>query len=271
MVQDLFERPADEHREQDRRRRPGPSSAAARRRPVGRRTSRGNMPRARAFSTRPPSSIRSRLVVRTRMARCATSCVTSARALGASDDDVARAERDGYLPLLALEQRLLPGADASTTSRRSRQRRVSTKIGCIASGARPDFPTCPRHRSSSPTATCDAAREIARQAEEWGTEAEMLLQQVRVTSSAATRIASVEAEILDGFVTHMRAAGRSDDDIALAILSTERLERLEVLLAYLLRLQLRSASWRAARAARRSRHRDRRGIRRSRGLHRAEQ
>jgi hypothetical protein len=31
-------------------------------------------------------------------------------ALGASDDDIARADASGFLPLLALERRLLPGA-----------------------------------------------------------------------------------------------------------------------------------------------------------------
>jgi class 3 adenylate cyclase len=58
------------------------------------------------------------------------------------------------------------------------------------------------------------------------------------------RIAAVEAEVVAGFVRRLRADGMSDEGIALALFVDGTAERLEVLLAYSLRLQLRAQTWR---------------------------
>jgi adenylate cyclase len=88
------------------------------------------------------------------------------------------------------------------------------------------------------------ARDVIREAAEWRTDPNTLLEQVRVTSGAAARIAAVEAEVIADFVQQKRADGESDDDIALAIVSGERLERLAALVDYVLRIQLNAAVWR---------------------------
>jgi adenylate cyclase len=164
-------------------------------------------------------------------------------ALGATEDDIGRAEKSGFLPLLALERRLLPGPRKYDVVQLAAEagldvdwlRRVWRAAG---------LPDVPAGIPAFSERDLDAAREVARQAAMWGTDLDLLLQQVRVTSSATARIAAVEAEVIAGFVQRMRDDGLSDEDIALALISTDAIESLEVLLTYSLRLQLRSETWR---------------------------
>jgi adenylate cyclase len=163
--------------------------------------------------------------------------------LGATEDDLVRAEALAFVPLLALERRLLPG-----------DRKYD--VGELAAAAGIDeawaqrlwravgFPDVPPGIAAFSERDVAAAREVERQAAEWHTDPEALLQQIRVTSGAAMRIAAVEAEVIADFVQRKRADGESDDDIALAFLSDERLERLAALVDYVLRIQLRAAVWR---------------------------
>jgi adenylate cyclase len=163
--------------------------------------------------------------------------------LGASDDDLVRAEALAFVPLLALERRLLPGdrkydvgqLAAAAGIEEAWAQRLWRAVG---------FPDVPSGIAAFSDRDVAAAREVVRQAAEWHTDPETLLQQIRVTSGAAMRIAAVEAEVIADFVQRKRADGESDDDIALAFLSDERLERLAALVDYVLRIQLRAAAWR---------------------------
>jgi adenylate cyclase len=163
--------------------------------------------------------------------------------LGASDDDLVRAEALAFVPLLALERRLLPG------DRKYDVGRLAAAAGIEEAWAQRlwravGFPDVPPGIAAFSDRDVAAAREVVRQAAEWHTDPETLLQQIRVTSGAATRIAAVEAEVIADFVQRKRADGESDDDIALAFLSDDRLERLAALVDYVLRIQLRAAVWR---------------------------
>ncbi len=163
--------------------------------------------------------------------------------LGASDDDLVRAEALAFVPLLALERRLLPGDHkydvgqlaAAAGIEEAWAQRLWRAVG---------FPDVPLGVAAFSDRDVAAARQVVREAAEWHTDAETLLQRIRATSGAAARIAAVEAEVIADFVQRKRADGESDDDIALGFLSDERLDRLAALVDYVLRIQLRAAVWR---------------------------
>lgn len=163
--------------------------------------------------------------------------------LGASDDDLARADALGYVPLLALECRLLPGRrtyDAGGLAKAAGIDEAWAKQLWRAVG----FPDVPAGVTAFSDRDAAAARDVVREAVQWHTDPEVLLQQIRVISGAAARIAAVEAEVIADFVRRKRADGESDEDIALAFLSDDRLERLARLVDYVVRIQLRAAVWR---------------------------
>ncbi len=163
--------------------------------------------------------------------------------LGASESDLEHAEALQYVPLLALERRLLPGERTYDIAQ------LAVAAGIDEAWAQRlwravGFPDVPPGVPAFTDLDVAAAREVVREAAEWRTDPDTLLEQVRVTSGAAARIAAVEAEVIADFVQRRRADGESEDEIALAFLSGERLERLAALVDYVLRIQLRAAVWR---------------------------
>jgi adenylate cyclase len=165
------------------------------------------------------------------------------REQGSSEADLARAEEFGFVPLLALEARLLPG------ERKYDVAQLALAAGIDEAWAQRlwravGFPDVPPGVAAFTERDVAAAREVVREATEWRTDPDTLLEQVRVTSSAAMRIAAVEAEVIADFVQRKRSDGVAEDDIALEFLGGDRLERLALLVDYLLRIQLRAAVWR---------------------------
>ena len=161
------------------------------------------------------------VVVRARMHRCVTSWV-------AASSSSARPKTTSYTPRHSVR----PAARARTPAA---ARRSEYDVGRLAAAAGIEeawaqrlwravgFPDVPPGIAAFSDRDVAAAREVVRQAAEWHTDPETLLQQIRVTSGAATRIAAVEAEVIADFVQRKRADGVSDDDIALAFLSDDRL------------------------------------------------
>jgi adenylate cyclase len=165
------------------------------------------------------------------------------RELGASDDDLARADAEGWLPLLAFDRVLMPGApvyDIRELARRAGldgefARRLWRAVG---------FPDVPQGVALFTERDVDAARLLVSRAPEPDWTEETLLQQVRVISAAMARIAAVEAEAFVELVDQRRSEGRSEDQIAAAVLADSRLEEIAHLIDYVHRLQLRAAAWR---------------------------
>jgi adenylate cyclase len=164
-------------------------------------------------------------------------------ALGASDDDIERAEAEGWLPLLAFERLLLPGA------RRYDLAALVAAAGIDESLARGlwravGFPDVPSGLAVFTDRDVEAARLAFAQASPREIRNGTLLQRVRVISGALARVASVEAGAFSDLLDASQTRGMSDDDIALAILDDTRFEEISRLIDYVHRLQLRAAAWR---------------------------
>ena len=163
--------------------------------------------------------------------------------LGVSDDDLDRAESQGWLPLLAFERMLLPGPrvydlaalSAAAGIDESLARRLWRAVG---------FPDVPAGLAVFTEGDAAAARLVFAQAPPRDVEDGTLLQQIRVISGALARVASVEATGFAEMLAEMHALDRADDDIALAVLDDERLADISALIDYVHRLQLRAAVWR---------------------------
>lgn len=163
--------------------------------------------------------------------------------LGASQQDIERADEQGWLPLLALECMLIP-------------ERRKYDLGMLAAEAGIDedlarrlwravgFPDVPAGAVLFTDRDLAAARLAFAQARDTDVEQGVLLQQIRVISGSLARVASVEAEGFSEMLLSLHAAEVPDDEIALAVLADTRLSDVGVLIDYLHRVQLRAAVWR---------------------------
>jgi adenylate cyclase len=163
--------------------------------------------------------------------------------LGATDDEIERAEAQGWLPLLAFDCALLPGA-----------RRYD--LGALAAAAGIDidvavrlwravgFPDVPTDAVAFSDRDVAAARLARAQSGDRDESTDALLRQVRAISGALARVASVEADGFTQLLEALRASGMSDDEIAEALLNDKGFEHVAALVDYVHRLQLRAAVWR---------------------------
>jgi adenylate cyclase len=171
--------------------------------------------------------------------------------LGATDDEIDRADADGWLPLLAFDRMLLPGPRthdlaalaAAAGTDEEQARRLWRAVG---------FPDVPAGAAVFTDRDVDAARLALRQAPARDIEQGTLLQQIRVISGALARVAAVEATGFAELLDEMQALDVPADEIALAVLTDARLADVGVLVDYVHRLQLRAAVWRRSVLAARS-------------------
>jgi adenylate cyclase len=162
---------------------------------------------------------------------------------GVTDDDIERAETEGWLPLLAFDCALLPG-----------ERRYDLVALAAAADIDVDlalhlwravgFPDVPTDAVVFSERDVAAARLALAQTGTRNTDAEVLLRQVRVISGALARIASVEADGFTELLEQLRASGLSDDAIAELFLNEQAFDQVAALVDYVHRLQLRAAVWR---------------------------
>lgn len=169
-------------------------------------------------------------------------------AAGASPDDVAAARAGGWLPLLALDRRLMPGRARYDLDG------VADAAGVDPSSARViwralGFPDVPDGVAafSDTDATMLAAlfrRDAATHDE--AIDLVRLAEQVRVVSGALARVASLEADELAVGLEGAVARGASVDDPAVVRGVVEALDYTGVamLVDYVHRIQLRAALWR---------------------------
>jgi adenylate cyclase len=163
--------------------------------------------------------------------------------LGATDDEISRAETGGWLPLLAFDCMVMPGQKrydltslaAAAGIDEELARRLWRAVG---------FPDVPAGVEAFTDRDVDAARLAFLQAPESDIEQGTLLQQVRVISGALARVASVEATGFSELLEDLHSRYSSEDDVALGVFSDPRLAAVGALIDYLHRLQLRAAVWR---------------------------
>lgn len=162
---------------------------------------------------------------------------------GATDDDIRRAETQGWLPLLAFDCAVLPG-----------ERKYDLAALAAASGIDIDlalrlwravgFPDVPTGAVVFSERDVTAARLALAQASDRREGANDLLRHVRVISGALARVASVEADGFTRLLGELRESGRDDEAIARTLLAEDGFERVAALVDYVHRLQLRAAVWR---------------------------
>jgi adenylate cyclase len=163
-------------------------------------------------------------------------------ASGASEDDVDRAEREGWLPLLTLDRLAMPGRpthDVADVAERTglqadELRRLWRAVG---------FPDVPEGIAAFTDADVEAARQLLAGGLAHGSDFATLLRQVRVISSSMARIASVIAEHYGEIVHEQRAHGVPDDEIARGLVDTFVPDELAALIVYSATVHLRAALW----------------------------
>lgn len=170
------------------------------------------------------------------------------RRRGASKEEIAEAEREGWLTLLAFERAITPG------KRRYTFPQIAEKAGIPLAAAQriwrafgfPDPPIGAVAFMEDDVEALEMALQLGRETlatSDTGDQLDELVQQVRVMGAALARIAEVQGDNLVRRVHEGQQAGLSDEEIALAVSDVE-LARGERLLAYGMRLQLRAAAWR---------------------------
>jgi adenylate cyclase len=165
------------------------------------------------------------------------------RAAGAPDDDIARAEAEGWLPLLALDSRLTPGEQKYDVDGLARElgvdgllvRRLWRSLG---------FPDVPDGLAVFSDEDLSTARRLLGQDGGQRLDLPAILRMVRVHSASMSRIAATEAESIAGLIHELRDAGASDDRIALELAQGVPWDDIAALLDYSHRIQLRAALWR---------------------------
>ena len=133
--------------------------------------------------------------------------------LGAADDDLDRAEREGWIPLLALDRVLLPGAPIYDVSGVARATGVDESLLhrlWLALG----FPDVPSDAQVFTESEVAAARRLFARAQADDLDRDALVRQVRVVSASMARVASVEADAIVDVIYRLAAAGTPVDDIA---------------------------------------------------------
>ncbi len=166
---------------------------------------------------------------------------------GATDEEIERAEREGHLTLLALDRDLQAGRqryDAEEAAARAGMDRelsirlwralgfpdVSPGIDVFTDD---DVKTLVMLRTQLEASTYPPEQAVV-----------VLVQQVRLISSAQARIAELFSEQLAMQLDGAKERGLTDDEIAEFALDAFGWDRLEPLIAYGLRVQLRAALWR---------------------------
>jgi adenylate cyclase len=160
---------------------------------------------------------------------------------GASDAEIERARTEGWLPLLVLDRLLLPGEhryDAEELAAAAGTDR-DTALALWRALGFPDI-------VSGIPAFTDRDVEVLRQAVRFVAPFDVpsLLRRTRVISSALTRVASTEAELIVDAMTELRRAGLSEDDVAVELVRRVDWANIEQLIDYVHRVQLRAALWR---------------------------
>lgn len=140
-------------------------------------------------------------------------------AAGASIQDVERAEREGWLPLLTLDRLVLPGrathdlADvaAITGVDEERLRRLWRAVG---------FPDAPEGLRVFSEVDVEAARRLLGGRLARGVDFATLLRQVRVMSLSMARVGSVLADYFGDLVRELREHGVDDESVASALVNS---------------------------------------------------
>lgn len=162
-------------------------------------------------------------------------------ARGVDDADVDRAEAEGWLPLLVLDELLLPGPARFDRDEVARQAGVPVEIAERAWGAM-GFPEVPSGEKVFVQDDVAALRGAAALPEIIDLNGEVRL--ARVVGSSMARVAESAVDGFEVLLADLRDQGASEAEIARDLLGQFDLDELEHLIGYVFRRQLHAALWR---------------------------
>ncbi|MCU1428558.1 MAG: pH-sensitive adenylate cyclase [Actinomycetia bacterium] len=163
------------------------------------------------------------------------------RERGASDAEIARAEADDWLPLLAIDRLLMPGEgryDVDEVAERAGTDPETARRLWRAMGFPDVAPGVP--------AFTDRDVEVLRTAVTGVEPLDVanLLRMARVLSSSLSRVAEVEADFIADEMHRLRQSGLDDEQVGTQLLDEIDWSTIQELVDYVHRLQLRAAVWR---------------------------
>jgi len=171
------------------------------------------------------------------------------RRRGASSEEINRAEREGWLALLTFDRMLMPGRSRYTFPEAATKAGISLDLAHRVWRAL-GFPDPDEDAVVFSDRDAQAMADVVQlpgdnlvPSGDGGGEFDELVQQVRVIGGSLAKIAEVQSDNVLRAVRGREASGYSDEEIA-EIVSRVDFHRVEGLLAYALRLQLRAAAWR---------------------------
>jgi adenylate cyclase len=162
-------------------------------------------------------------------------------ARGHDGADVDRAEAEGWLPLLVLDELLLPGPVRLDRDEVARQAGVPDEVAERAWGAM-GFPEVPYGEKVFVQDDVAALRGAAALPDIVDLGGEVRL--ARVVGSSMARVAEAAVDGFEVLLADLRDQGASEADIAAALLGQFDLDELEHLIGYVFRRQLHAALWR---------------------------
>jgi adenylate cyclase len=164
------------------------------------------------------------------------------RDAGASNEDIARAEAEGWLPLLVLDRLLMPGRaqyDPVSFAQISGLDEPLLQRLWRALG----FPDVPPDARVFTERDLRAARRLVKRLGTDAFDMQEVVQQIQVVSAAMARVASIEADAIIRVIERLRAQGMASEALALRLTHAFDFEDLADLIDYEHRLQLRAAIW----------------------------
>ncbi len=168
--------------------------------------------------------------------------------LGASDDEIARAEQEGWLTLLLLDKTLRPGRPKYDRASVAAQAGVAPDVSRRLWRALgfPDVPDdAPVFTDSDVEAlTVLERRRVTTIVAVDDDPMDALVEQVRVFSAALAKVAAALTDQLAEMIRSARNSGLSDERIALTFIDEFNWPSLLKLFDYTLRLQARDSLWR---------------------------
>jgi adenylate cyclase len=169
------------------------------------------------------------------------------RSQGASNEEIERAAREGWLTLLVLEYMLMPGARrhtlADVAARAGLDMETTRRIWRAAG-----FPDIPENEPRLTDADVEAMCAVSEFLGDGGTwqniGVDTILRLTRVFSASLARMADVESDLTRDTVQGARSAGLTDEELADEVRKADRFAHAERLIEHLHRLQLRAATLR---------------------------
>ncbi|MGH9025000.1 MAG: adenylate cyclase regulatory domain-containing protein, partial [Acidimicrobiia bacterium] len=167
------------------------------------------------------------------------------RSRGAYDDEIDRAEREGWLTLLVLDYMLMPGARQYTLNDAAARAGldIQTARRIWRAAGFPDLADdVPSLTDADVEALCTVVKFVG--ADQMGLSIDSILRVTRVSSASLARMADVESDFTRDNVQLARDAGLSDVQIAEQVKRAARFDHAERVVDHLHRLQLRASTLR---------------------------